>query len=183
MSIASEGYRLLVTALLEKRGYVELEERMKHMGKLQKRLLLWLSKEEGLETPAAILKRWPEHRVLHWPPGGLATITGWVDQMMASVKELDRIYAEEPHAKYLRREYLESVDPPGVRWSAERFLGHPPKRSDSATLSKSLSDLEERGLVKTYKVKGKRQRTSHISITREGATAAELIRRKRAGER
>mgnify|MGYP002738267169 CR=1 FL=1 len=162
---------------------MELEERMKHMGSVQKRLLLWLSKEEGLETPAAILKRWPEHRVLQLPPGGLTAFSGWVDQILASMKDLNRIYAEEPHAKYLRPEYLESVDPPGIRWSAQRFLGRPPKRSDSATLSKSQSDLEERGLVKTYKVKGKRQRTSHISITREGATAAELIRRRRSGER
>jgi hypothetical protein len=85
---------------------------------------------------------------------------------------------QAPHARYLTPEFLGKHEAPGVPWSAKRFLGRAPSRSESASISKSLADLEKRGLVQTHQAVGKKQRTSHVSITVYGAIAALIIRQR-----
>lgn len=155
---------------------MDLEERMKQLGKLQKGVLLWLSEEEELETPEAITKRWPTSYRIPASRGILGDLAAMLEPW---TRAFPYFQEEASHAKYLSRDYLDAQAPPGVRWSAKRFLGHPPGRGDSATLSKTIADLEKRGLIKTYKAVGKRQRTSHVSLTVHGAIAALILRRRR----
>lgn len=157
---------------------MELEERMRQLGRLQRELLLWLSAEEEVKTREAIAQRWPPTRstISH---GVFSNLTAMIEGLRFSEDLYPYLFEEAPHAKYLTPGYLDSQAPRGVAWSAKRFLGRAPKRSESATLSKTLADLEKRGLIETHKSVGKRQRTSHLSITVYGALAALLIRRRR----
>ncbi len=56
----------------------------------------------------------------------------------------------------------------GVKWSAKEFLGRSPTATESMSLSRALADLERAGLVKRTHSRGKRKRTSHIKLTKEG---------------
>lgn len=95
-------------------------------------------------------------------------------------EEPTHIVEDAPHARYLEDTFLARMKPPGVPWSAKRFLGRGGDRSKSATLSKSLGDLEKRGFLKRHKAVGKQQRTSHVSITTEGAVVAFYLRQRRS---
>lgn len=151
---------------------MELENQMKRLGKVQVQILLWLSSEEGVETREEILRRWPAQRAVPNP----SFLGALIDAIQVPQWALPQLLEEAPHIKYLQKEYLENLSPPGVPWSVERFLGHPPSRSESATISKSLRDLEGRGLLEIHRKRGKRQRASHVSITAAGATAAVILR-------
>lgn len=58
-----------------------------------------------------------------------------------------------------------------IRWTAEKFLGHPPTRSESAILSDALAKLEKYGLVTLIdgtRGEGKKSRARFIRLTSSG---------------
>lgn len=156
---------------------MEFEDQMKRLGKVQIKILLWLSSEEGVDTREEILRRWPARKTVPNP----SVLQGLIEAVQAPGWNVPDwqwpfVLEEAPHIQYLHKEFLENLSPPGVPWSVQRFLGRSPTRSESATISKSLSDLEKRGLVEIHRKRGKRQRASHVSITAAGATAAVILR-------
>lgn len=60
-----------------------------------------------------------------------------------------------------------------IPWSPAAFLGHAPTSSESASLSKSLEALENRGLISRRGFVGKRKKTTHILFTYRGRLLAE----------
>lgn len=103
-----------------------------------------------------------------------------IHKLEKELTELSEHQTEElPHARYVKDEYFETpkhLQPKGVAWRAEYFLGRQASKSESAKIATSLKKLEERRLVKLHKSKGKQQKTSHVELTRTGAIVSVKIR-------
>lgn len=64
-----------------------------------------------------------------------------------------------------------------VPWSVKKFLGDVPSNSQASAVSRTLSILEERRLVKLQgNTSGQRRRTTHVALTRMGRDIAEAVK-------
>lgn len=69
-----------------------------------------------------------------------------------------------------------------VAWSAKKFYNDAPSPSQTASLSKALHRLADRGLVTLYPgtdINGAKPRTTHVSLTKAGEKAASIGMTKR----
>lgn len=85
---------------------------------------------------------------------------------------------ELEHADYVKDEYFESKQPPrtkpahGIPWSPTKMLGRRPSSGQSASISRALSDLEKRKLLKRHSATRPANRTTHVELTVWGAIAS-----------
>jgi hypothetical protein len=167
------------------------------LGKLQKRILLWVGVRSGIHPPAndnelgAFLDLWLESRSAEGKAGIEASEEVTLISLGEIAAELERVKTswrghEAELAATLKEAGLEDPDvflermakryasPLGkpVRWGNEEFLKRPPRRSESASISKAIRGLEKRGLVRRYAAGSKARkirRVSHLILTPKGA--------------
>lgn len=161
-----------------------VREKISKIGQNQRRILIWLGEQQGVTSREDLKRRWPTQRV-DVPSGFLEPFTQTIRQLQQSLASSIPM-AETAHAPYLGEEYFldseaEIAESEGwTPWRPAAVLGRRPSRSESGTLSTALRGLEERGLVRLLKARGKRQRVSHVMLSFEGEVASVLLRRRKA---
>lgn len=159
-----------------------VREKISKIGQNQSRILIWLGEQQGVTSREDLKRRWPTQRV-DVPAGILEPFAQTIRQLQQSLANSIPM-AETVHAPYLREEYFlgneaEIAESEGwVPWRPAAVLGRSPSRTESGALSTALRGLEERGLVRLLKARGKRQRVSHVKLSFEGEVASVLLQRR-----
>lgn len=112
----------------------------KGLGDLQKDILLWVHANRAPNPPITDLETLIKSR---------AELVREAEKL----KELDDLSVVPTNFKRWM-----------VPWSAERFLGRKPTRSESASLSKAVKALEQRGLIRRHRAGSKTGRTKATSL-------------------
>lgn len=124
------------------------------LGKLQKDLLQYLREREGLKP-------------IRFSKGDVGTPFAEIEM------------SDEMSSRFYELIFTElATEPPrkqGLPWSVKDFLGRKPTASESTAIGRALEALEVRGLVIRTQSRGKRKRTSHVRLTREGQLIASLL--------
>ncbi len=160
-----------------------VREKLSKVGQNQRQILIWLGEQQGVASREDLKRRWPARR-RDMP-------SGFLEPLAQTLRQLQRLAgsmptAETEHAPYLREDYFldgeaEIAEAEGwVVWRPAALLGRPPSRSESAALSTALRTLEERGLVRRLKARGKRHRVSHVKLSFEGEVASVLLQRRQS---
>ncbi len=129
------------------------------LSELQKDIVLWIGYHTGDITRMG-------HLATGEPPSRQA-----LRLVLEDIQELGERLDEALKTRKAGESLLESLPEPryrGVPWEAKPFLGRPATPSESSSLNKSLFRLEERGLIKRTRSRGKRKHTSHVNLTSEG---------------
>ncbi len=116
-----------------------------------------------------------QKEIIWWIGRKLGLVAPYESDYGRTQKMMDTLNAMQERLRLAR----EGLHPPisiatpafyGAPWSSARFDGQPVTARRSVTLAKSLKRLEARGLVKRTRSRGKRSRTSHVNLTKDGLT-------------
>ena len=146
---------------------------------------MWLGKVNGLENAPL----WPEFAakkakldilrpdymgIYQDGRATLAYVDEWRRQLLSADRQKRRLSLAGSLSEYTD-EVADIAAVAGgrikVRWTAEKFLGRPPTRSESAILSDALAKLEKYGLVTlidSTRGEGKKSRVRFIRLTPSG---------------
>lgn len=155
----------------------EVREKIKKLGSVQRKIILWLGNEQRATTPHELKDRWPSEEAVP-----VNTPFGKALQDIAKLRAIagSTIRAPTKYAPYLEDSYFfgstKLLEQGWVAWNPEEVLGHIPSPAESASISKGIRGLEERGLVEVEKVAGKKRRISHVKLTFHGEVASVLLR-------
>jgi hypothetical protein len=160
----------------------EVRLKLKKIGSLQKEVILWLGKKQGVISIEDLKKRWPSTETEYEPSVQERMISAIVAAQGIS-KTISTSYAPYLKEEYFQEEKLFPLKGDWVEWYPEEFLGHKPSAMESSSLSKGIRGLEERKLLETAKIYGKRRRISHVKLTFHGEVASVLLRRRQTQEK
>lgn len=158
----------------------EVREKIKNLGSLQKKIVLWLGDMQGVTSISSLKKRWPSESTTY-APSRIAGIAETL-QGLGALGTLGSRTVTNPtqYARYLDESYFYGekilLDKGWTIWSPEKIMGHKPSAAESASISKGVRGLEDRGLLETEKVAGKKRRISHAKLTFYGEVASVLLR-------
>lgn len=155
----------------------EVREKIKKLGSVQRNIILWLGNAQGVTTPHELKGRWPSEEIIPVNP-----LFGKALQDIAKLGAMVGGTTRGPtkYAPYLEDSYFFSstklLEQGWVAWNPKEVLGHVPSSAESASVSKGIRGLEERGLVEIKKIVGKKRRISHVKLTFYGEVASVLLR-------
>lgn len=143
------------------------------LGMTQRAILLWLGKLNGLE--ADVRAESSTQRLLTIRSGGLHGAISSQNATKHTLRHLEQLQVTARRQRS-RNADKEDVDAAfngriDVRWTAEAFLGHPPTRSESATLSEALTKLQRRGFLRIRdgtRGEGAKRRARFVRLTPTG---------------
>lgn len=162
-----------------------VREKLNKLGLHQRRILIWLGEQQGVTSREDLERRWPARRV-DLAPNILGPLAKTLQQLQGLASSIPT--AETEHAPYLREEYFVGADAEiaeaegWVSWQPASVLGRPPSRVESSALSTALRGLQDRGLIRLLKARGKRQRVSHVKLTFQGEVASVLLQRRQSAQ-
>jgi hypothetical protein len=152
----------------------EVRLRLRHVGELQKAIILWLGEKHGVTTIKQLREKWPSTRSMPSLSDLAASSANLFGERLRAVPT--------EYAPYLAESYFYGGEGDVLReegwvaWNPEEVLGRKPTPSESTSLSKGIRGLEERELVETAKAHGKKRRISHVKLTFYGEVASVLLR-------
>ncbi len=157
----------------------EVREKLRKIGSLQRRIVLWLGDEQGITSVSELRKRRPAEKVVTVDSDYAKAVRGLAGLSASVGRGQNRVVPTE-YAPYLEDSYFYGdktlLDKGWTLWSPEKVLGHTPLPAESTSLSKGVRSLEERGLIELKKTVGKKQRISHLKLTFYGEVATVLLR-------
>ena len=156
----------------------EVRVRLQRIGDVQKDIILWLGEKQGVITRQQLKQRWPATKTVNIPSIGAIAELIQRDNLFASRTETKPTeYAPYLEESYFKESKEDAMAKDGwIAWNPESILGHRPSSTESTSLSKGIRGLEDRELLETAKVYGKKRRISHVKLTFFGEVASVLLR-------
>lgn len=112
-----------------------------------------------------------QRRMLVWIFSNTADLQGYR-------KYGDRLMVTGCNGSVDAKRHIKMLSQKGAAWSAKRFYGDAPTKTQTVSLSKALHRLETRGLVVLFDASGgtgNKSRTTHVKLTRAGEEAAKAL--------
>lgn len=167
-------------------------DRFTKLGKTQHEILMWLGKANGLEGaplwPEVAAKKAkldffrPDYRSDYQSrKATLSYVDEWMRQLLSAGRKQRRLSLTRSLSEYADEVADIAATTAGrlkVRWTAEKFLGRSPTRSESAILSDALAKLEKYGLVTLIdgtRGEGKKSRVRFIRLTSSGVERCKRV--------
>lgn len=153
----------------------EVRERLKGIGKMQRRILLWLGSQQGVKTPDDLRSRWPETQKVQTRAGALMEVIEAIQTQKRHTEVPTEYSPYFSDSYFLDQEDLRLESEGWIRWGGNELLGRQPTQNESVTVSKGLRGLVDRDLIETARTGPKGKRVSHAKLTFYGEVAAVLL--------
>lgn len=173
-----------------------IRQKLKKIGRLQKKIVIWLGNKQEVTTKEQLRSRWKSYYptrtasfedIARSAALGLGLNTGLAKVIEQTQRGITLAPPEPtPYAPYLTDSYFEEeneekslLEEGWIRWNPKEIIDGEFSQAKSASFSKSIRGLEDRDLIEIAKILGKKQQISHVKLTFNGEVASVLLRQEK----